>query len=427
MNETLLDRPLPASVEAEKAVLGAIFLDNSAFYACENLASEDFTLEVHRKIYAVMTELAEDKCPIDFVTVGEKMGRGDAVYVCSLTDGLPRVKNIEHHVNILLETSQRRRFIAALGSALEDAHDGNIGKLIAETDARILEIGQAGRKSKPKSTKEITPRLYANVERIQSLDESRSAIGYRTGMEALDKVIKGYHKGEFTLIAGSTGDGKSSIMKQGVLAQISDNIKTLVFSGEMTDEQLLLTMLAPVTRIKYRSLRDPRLMDMYERTELTSLRPIVDSWPLWIDDATGLSIREVCARARAYIRREGVEIVFLDHTGKYHGSGENHTLRVTNIAVSRAALAKDEKVPVIALHQLNRPEKGQKRRPRLGDLRDSGVMEQEAHAVVFVYRPIDKDDEFTGLDEIVIAKQRHGEVGVLRAEFDKDTLMFGSR
>lgn len=440
----ILDRPLPASVEAERAILGAVLLDNTAFYQTDRLTATDFSLDSHRRIFSAMCELMEDNSPVDFVTLIGLLGQkdkneqrtgsglipsvGGVAYVTNLTDGLPRVKNIEQYVNIVLNHSKSRKFINTVHTALIEAYEcrGPISELISSTDRKILSIEDSS-KSGPARIGEILPSVNEEAKKQWDTDSSKIAIGYRTGLTADDEFTTGYRKKEVAVISGWTSDGKSALAKQGMLAQIVDQVPTLVFSREISKQQLTDDLKSFVAEIPPAHARDKRKMDLFERERYLDVDRMVRDWKFWIDGDRGLHIDEIRHRARKLIRQEGIEVIVIDYIQLVYGSGKNPTEKMEDVCAGIWAIADEENVAMVALSQMTRDEKKEKRRPRLQDLKQASRIEQDAHIVKFVFRPLNDRGKLTKNDELIIAKQRNGPTGTIWVEFNEDKLIYEKR
>lgn len=236
-----------SNVDAERSILGAILLDSDAFYQTDTLSSMDFSLESHRKIYGAMTVLCDEQKPVDIVTLHEQLNRskeidiiGGVAYLSSLTEGMPRGSNIIHYVRIVREYSQKRKLAAVLTRALSQIEDAEYGvtvsDLISKADKEILSI-QGNEKFRPRHISEVLTEVDQDIAEERSIDPDKETIGYRTGLKELDAMTCGYHKREMTIIGGWTSDGKSVLMKQGVLAQMCDDNRVLVFTREVSRQQ----------------------------------------------------------------------------------------------------------------------------------------------------------------------------------------------
>lgn len=427
----------PHSFEAERAILGAILLDNSCWWQMETLLPEDFHLHSHRVIYKRMNDLIGDGKAIDFVTLTEVLGQhreievvGGVAYVTSLTDGLPRVKNIEQYVNIVKEKSSLRALIKISQAAIQGAYENEPAEqLIAETDRRICEIQGASKNDGPRHASVVVTEIQTEVKRVRGLDPEQKYIGYTTGCPLLDEITLGYHKGEMALIAGETSSGKSTLMRQGVFANLHHGIKILVYTYEVKGRPFITNLLSPTSCISGSKLRDFRKLDdqahvLGKKSELQVFNEHlgnVNNWPLWIEDnSKNNHIDYVCSSARAMIRRHGIQIVWVDQVSLVKSNGRTEVEKYEYISESLVSLAHSENIPVIALSQFNRDKErqGGKRPPRKGDIKWAGRLEEDSSTEIFVWQE-ERDKHW-----LIVEKQRAGETGPLAVTLDRSILWF---
>lgn len=428
---------MPHSMDAERALLGAILLDNSCFTQAELLQPKDFYLSSHQVIFTRMLELVEDGKPIDFVTLTEYLGMhkqvaivGGVAYVTSLTDGLPRVKNIEQYVGIVKSKSQLRSLINISNTAIQDAYEQSrpADEIISEADRKICEIQGQG-KSGPRHAVLVVEEIKQEFTRVRAIDPSKTAIGLSTGLNGLDKEILGYHKGEMVLIAGETSSGKSTLMRQAVMSNVFARIPTLVYTYEVRGRSFLTNLMSPVSSISGMKLRDFRELD--EQPHILGKKSEVDiffshlaevgKWPLWIEDnGKNNHIDYIVSSARMMIRKHGIESVWLDQASLARGDGDTETERFEDISKGMVGLAISEGVQVGVLSQLSRDKDRQslKRAPRLGDVKWAGRLEEDSATELFVW----KDEH--GQRWIITAKQRNGSIGKIPVTLDTALLWF---
>jgi len=427
----------PQSLDAERALLGAVMLDNSCFPQAEVLLPEDFYLTAHNIIFACMVELMKGGKPIDFVTLTECLGMhkqiptvGGVAYVTSLTDGLPRVKNIEQYVQIVKDKASLRRLINVATTAIQDAYEQArpAEEIISEADRKICEIQGQG-KSGPRHAAVVVDEVKQEFARVRAIDPSRTAIGLPTGLAGLDKEILGYHKGEMVLIAGETSSGKSSLMRQAVLSNVFARIPTLVYTYEVGGRSFLTNLMSPVSSISGMKLRDFREMSDQRFTDgrksevetFFSHLDEVNNWLLWIEDnGKNNHIDYICSSARMMIRKHGIESIWLDQASLARGDGDTETERFEDISKGMVGLAISEGVQVGVLSQLTRDKDRQslKRAPRKGDVKWAGRLEEDASTELFTWV-----DEY-GKRWIITAKQRNGPIGKIPVTLDTALLWF---
>ncbi|MGH9580981.1 MAG: replicative DNA helicase [Terriglobales bacterium] len=441
-----LDRGLPASLEAERSILGAIMLDNLAYnQAAESLLPEHFFLDSHRRIYHRMMELAESSRPIDLVTLSEELGRGKelesvggAAYLSALTDGLPRRSSIEHYVRIVKDKAMLRGLIHAANSAIaraleqtdpaEEVLDAAESSIFQLSDARIGR-GFYGITEIVKDSFGSIDALYQRGQRITGLE---------THYEDLDALTSGLQPSELVVIAGRPSMGKTAFaLNIAENVAVKDHKVVGVFSLEMSREALLLRLLCSEAGVDSHKLRTGFLgREDYNRL-VAALGRLAEA-PIFIDDSAGISLHEMRAKARRLQQSQGrLDLVIVDYMQLMSASMggrrfENRTQEVSAISRGLKALAKELRAPVIALSQLSRaPEsRGGDHRPQLADLRESGSIEQDADVVAFIfreeiYKPDDPD--LDGVAELIIAKQRNGPTGRVNLAFLKRSTRFESR
>jgi len=433
---------MPQSISAERAILGAVLLDNSCFWQTESMQCQDFHLHSHRVIYGRMMELVAEGRPIDFVTITDRLGQhkeiemvGGVVYVTGLTDGLPRVKNIEQYVGMVKDKAALRALIHVCNTSVQKAYEpGAIAEeLITEADRKICDIQGQG-KTGPRHASVVVKEIQAEFDRVRAIDANVKAIGYTTGVISLDETTLGYHKGEMVLIAGETSHGKSSVMRQGVFANMFAGVRNLVFTYEVYGRSFVTNLLSPTSNISGTKLRDFRLMDdqahlLGNKSEVEMFKShlqTVNKWPLWIvDDARNKHIDHVCSMARAAIRKDGIEMIWLDQASLVNGTGENETQRMEYISKSLVSLANSENVPVIVLSQLHRDKDRQSgnRAPRIGDVKQASRLEEDANTEIFVWNEKNAEKE---IDRhwLIVAKQRNGPLAKLPVTLDRAILWF---
>lgn len=447
MTDYALDRGLPASADAERAVLGAILLDATGgcySQAAALLSADDFSLDSHRRIFRAMIALDETDSPMDYVTVCDELGRrrevesvGGVAYVTCLTDGLPRVKNIEQYVRIVRRLSQLRGVIHLSASLTERAYEGSedAGDMILDAQQQLLDLYRRG--AKPAPTLGDYVRQCINSMDEQQRRAADTSIGLTTGLKDLDDAITGYRKGLYYVIGGRPSSGKSSI----ALQSIRDNCKTGhrcgFFSVEMSGEDVFNRLASMETGIPVFALQDTRGLSTVESNRVKEAYAAIASWPFELRCGP-LSIRELKATAKLLIAK-GTEILYADYLQhpslKVPGLKISQEFeRVTEISSVLCDIGKSNNVPMVALSQLSRPDKrGPIREPRMDDLRQSGQIEQDSDVIVLLHRPQDEPGEdgrgrFTGLDKAIIEKQRNGPAGEsLPVWFDGPACMYRPR
>ena len=431
-------RTPPHSVEAEQSVLGGLLLDNAAWDRIADVVNEaDFYRADHRTIFQHIAQLIEHNKPADALTVAESLERsgkladvGGQAYIGSLALNTPSAANIRRYGEIVRERSILRN-LAAVGTAIADSAYTPSGKdallLIDEAEGKVFQIAEAGAKTKQGFVK-IDPLLTETVERIDMLysrENKNDVIGLSTGYVDLDRYTSGLQQGELIIIAGRPSMGKTALaMNMVEHAALESKKAVAVFSMEMSGPQLAMRMIGSVGRVDQHQLRTgtfkeedwPRLVDAVGK---------LNDAQIFIDDSAGLNALEVRSRARRLHRQcGGLSLIVVDYlqlmSGTSGGREENRATEIAEISRGLKGLAKELKVPVIALSQLNRSvDSRQDKRPMMSDLRESGAIEQDADVILFIYRDevYNQDTPRKGIAEIIIAKQRNGPVGKIDLTF----------
>lgn len=423
----------PHSVEAEQSVLGGIMLDNRAWdQIADRVHEEDFYRYDHRLIYRVMNKLVESNKPVDVLTVSESLreikeleNAGGEVYIFELANNTPSVANIIAYADIVRERSVLRQLIAAANDIANQAFNpqGRTSlELIDAAEQKVFAISESGaRGNGPINVKEF---LTKTMDRIDTLFHLEDPItGIPTGYDDLDDKTSGLQSADLVIIAGRPSMGKTMIaMNIAEHTALKTRLPTLVFSMEMPGESLVMRMLSSLCRIDQQKIRTGKLEDE-DWPRISSTVSMLSEAPLYIDDTAALSPSEVRARARRLAKEYGqLGLIVVDYLQlmQVPGYAENRTAEISEISRSLKALAKELKVPVIALSQLNRGlEQRADKRPVMSDLRESGAIEQDADLIAFVYRDevYNENSPDKGTAEIIIAKQRNGPIGKIRLAF----------
>jgi replicative DNA helicase len=434
---------LPANVEAERSILGAILLDNFAYnQAAEHLRAEDFSLDSHRRIYSRMVELAESSRPIDLITLIEELERhkdlqpiGDVAYVSSLVEGVPERPSIEHYVKIVRDKAMLRGLIHAANTAIARAAEQSepAEDVLNDAEAAIFQISEKRIGRGFGRFDEIFRESFGSVDAL--LQRGQRITGLATHYADLDEMTSGLQRSDLIIIAARPSMGKTAFaMNIAENAAVEDQQVVGVFSLEMSREALLLRMLCSQARVDAHRMRTGSLWQDDTRKVVRAMEQLAHA-PIYIDDTPGISLSEMRAKARRLKQSAGkLDLIIVDYLQLMSGGGkryENRTQEVSAISRGLKALAKELEVPVIALSQLSRaPEsRGGDHRPQLADLRESGSIEQDADLVMFIFREEvykQDDPELQGRAEIIIGKQRNGPVGKVRMAFLKSCTRFES-
>ncbi|MBV8052146.1 MAG: replicative DNA helicase [Acidobacteriaceae bacterium] len=439
---------LPANVEAERSILGAILLDNLAYnQAAEHLKPEDFSLDSHRRIYSRMVDLAEASRPIDVVTLPEELSRhkeleaiGDYAYIASLTDGVPDRPSIEHYVKIVRDKALLRGLISAANAAIARASDQSDAaeEILNDAEAAIFQLSEKRIGRGFMSVPEIIRERHGSADEYLDsfLQRGQRITGLATYYADLDEMTSGLQPSDLVIIAARPSMGKTAFaMNIAENAAIFGEKVVGVFSLEMSKGALLQRLVCSTARVDSHKFRTGSLW----KDDISKVHEAVAKLataPIFIDDTPGIALSEMRAKARRLMQSQGnLDLIVVDYLQLMSGGGkryENRTQEVSAISRGLKALAKELNVPVIALSQLSRaPEsRGGDHRPQLADLRESGSIEQDADVVAFifreeVYKP--DDPELQGCAELIIAKQRNGPTGKVSLAFLKNSTRFESR
>src|SRR3954471_999795 len=442
--DRILDRGMPASMDAERAILGAILLDNSAYpQAAEHLRAEDFSLDSHRRIYLRMMELAETGRAIDFVTLTEQLGQhkeiesvGGVAYVTSLTDGLPRVKNIEQYVKIVKDKALLRGLIHAATSAIQQAYEQEAPaeEIIDSAESAIFKVAEQRIGQGFMGIPEIVKLSFGSIDKLY--EQGQRITGLETHFEDLDGMTSGLQKSDLVIIAARPSMGKTAFaINIAENAAVRDNKVVGVFSLEMSRESLLLRLLCSQAMVDSHKLRTG-FLGRDDHQKLVDALGRLGEAPIFIDDTPGISLHEMRAKARRLkAAQNGLDLIVVDYLQLMAAAPiggkrfENRTQEVSAISRGLKGLAKELRCPVVALSQLSRaPEsRGGDHRPQLSDLRESGSIEQDADVVMFIFREevYNRDNpELEGIAEIIIAKQRNGPTDMVKLAFIKRSTRF---
>lgn len=434
MNELLIDRTPPQNIEAEQAVIGAIFLEPSAIVlASEILVPEDFYRSAHQKIFEVMIELNESGKAVDLVTVTEKLAAaklledvGGVSYLSELSVSVPTAANIGYYARIVEEKALLRRLIRTATDIATDGftREDEVEELLDEAEKSIMEVAQRKNASAFQNIKDILVRTYDNIEMLHN--RKGEITGIPTGFSELDRMTAGFQRNDLIIVAARPSVGKTAFalnIAQNVGTKTDENVA--IFSLEMGAEQLVMRMLCAEGNIDAQNLRTGALTDEDWR-KLTMAMGSLSNSGIYIDDTPGVRISEIRSKCRRLKQEHGLGMILIDYLQLIQGSGrskENRQQEVSEISRSLKALARELEVPVIALSQLSRGvEQRQDKRPIMSDIRESGSIEQDADIVAFLYRDdyYDKESENKNIIEIIIAKQRNGPTGTVQLAFVKE-------
>ena len=434
---------LPANVEAERSILGAILLDNLAYNeAAEHLKAEDFSLDSHRRIFTRMVDLSESSRPIDMITLVEELDRrkeleaiGDVGYISGLVDGVPDRPSIEHYIKIVRDKALLRGLIHAASAAIARASEQGdpAEEILNDAEAAIFQLSEKRIGRGFMGVQDIVKESFGSVDAL--LQRGQRITGLATHYTDLDEMTSGFQRSDLIIIAARPSMGKTAFaMNIAENASIEDQKVVGMFSLEMSREALLLRLLCSRARVDSHKMRTGSLW-RDDMTKVVHAMEQLAQAPIFIDDTPGISLSEMRAKARRLQQAQGkLDLIIVDYLQLMSGGGrryENRTQEVSAISRGLKALAKELAVPVIALSQLSRaPEsRGGDHRPQLSDLRESGSIEQDADVVAFIFREEvykQDDPDLQGKAELIIAKQRNGPTGRVNLAFLKNSTRFES-
>lgn len=434
MSEPMMDRVPPHNREAEQSVIGAIFLEPQALItASEILLVDDFYLNAHKKIFETMLRLSDQGKAIDVVTVTEELSAkkeiedvGGLSYLLELANAVPTAANVAHYAKIVEEKALLRRLIRVATKIVEDGYtrEDEVEALLGEAEKKMMEVANRKNAGDFKHVKDVLVETFDNIEQLQS--QKGDVTGIPTGFRDLDNITAGFQRNDLIIVAARPSVGKTAFalnVAQSVAVQARENVA--IFSLEMGAEQLVMRMLCAEGNIDAQVLRTGALTTD-DWGKLTMAMGSLSNSGIFIDDTPGVRINEIRAKCRRLAQENGLGMILIDYLQLIQGSGkpgENRQQEVSEISRSLKGLARELKVPVIALSQLSRGvEQRQDKRPMMSDLRESGSIEQDADIVAFLYRDdyYDKESESKNMIEIIIAKQRNGPTGTVTLAFKKE-------
>ncbi len=425
----------PHSVEAETSVLGAMLLDkDSIISVAEFLDPMDFYDDRHRKIYESMVSLYEDRVPIDILTVSEKLKKkkefkniGGATYLAQLTDTVPTAAHVEHYGRIVKNLATKRQLLSASFKLSEMSFDEGVSAedLLDKAESEIFSLTQ---KHLAKSFTSVRSALEESFDRLDELHKRADGLrGIPTGYKDLDDHLAGFQASNLLILAARPGVGKTSLalnIAQNAAVKYKKNVG--FFSLEMSKEELVDRLLVSQADIDAWKLKTGKLSEE-DFTSLSNAMGELAEAPIYIDDTPALSILEMRTKARRLQVEHGLDLIIVDYLQLARSRQlENRVQEVSEISQGLKNLARELKVPVLALSQLSRAveQRGGPKRPQLADLRESGSIEQDSDVVMFLWREDEDNLENIQLD---IAKHRNGPTGNIKLFFKGDRIKFFSR
>jgi len=418
----------PQNIEAEQSVLGAILLENEVLHqVIEILDASDFYREAHRKVFSSVIELYNKNEPSDLITLTDILTQkkhleavGGPSYLSSLVDNIPTAANAIYYAKIVRERSILRKTINAATEIINKGYEngGDIDNLLDFAENSIFSISEYQIKPSFYPLREIVKSSFVTIEKLY---EKRELItGIPSGFEDLDRLTSGFQNSDLIIIAGRPSMGKTSLaLSIAQNAAIEKNIPVVIFSLEMSKEQIAIRMLCSEARIDAHKLRGGFLSES-DWPKLTRAAGTLSEAPVFVDDSAGTSVLEMRAKSRRLRKDQKLGLIIVDYLQlmREKGKTDSREQEISSISRSLKALAKELNIPVIALSQLNRKvEERHDKRPQLADLRESGAIEQDADVIIFIYRDEvynKEDSDKKGVAEIIIGKQRNGPIGIVK-------------
>ncbi len=444
--EVPAERRIPWSPDAEQAVLGAMLLDqDAALKAAELLVDDAFYKEAHRRLFRAMTAIIDKNDVLDPIVLRDELDRrgdleavGGVDYMSVLLDVVPTAANVEFHVRIVKDKALMRRLIEVGTGIVKASYDGkeDVGELLDLAEHKIFEV------SFQRGTQEfvrIKELMWDAMERIEARHRGdETGQGVASGFQDLDKMTNGFQPSDLIIVAARPSMGKTSFcLDVAANAAIDGQVPVAIFSLEMSREQLVERLLASESFVDLQRLRTGQLRDE-DFPRLSGAAGRLGSAKIWIDDTPAITLLELRSKARRMKAEHDIGLLVVDYLQLMQGpsNSESRQAEISFISRSLKALARELRIPLMALSQLSRaPEqRGGDRRPMLSDLRDSGAIEQDADLVLFLYRPemyaghlSDKDLEGKeGMAELIVSKHRNGPTGSVILTFNKNCTRFDS-
>ncbi len=435
----------PASMHAERTILGAMLVEPLAIVdATMLLRADDFSLDSHRKVYEAMVHLSELGHAVDIITVAEELSRrkhldsvGGNPWLAGLSEGLPRRLSIESYVRIVRDKSLMRQLMTVCDSGLTEAADQTLEAIdvLNQVETRLMEISEHAITGGFSGITDIVRNSFGSIDKLY--EQGREVTGLKTHYTEFDKMTSGLQESELIIIAARPSMGKTAwAINIAQNAAVRDGLVVAVFSLEMSKESLLRRMLAGEAMVGARKLQTGFLGRDDKGKLQDGLERLMES-KLFVDDTPGITLAEMRAKARRLRQQEGrLDLIVIDYLQLMTGSSganqkkfENRTQEVSSVSRGLKSLAKELRVPVVALSQLSRgsEQRTGDKKPLLSDLRESGSIEQDADVVCFIHREeyYDRENEdLKGKAEIIIAKQRNGPTGSVELAYISDYTRF---
>lgn len=419
-------RSLPNNIEAEQSVIGSLLLDkNSIAQVLETLKPDDFYRDAHKIIYESVIELYTKYTPIDMVTLIDNLrardkleAAGGITYITQVCSSVPSTANLQSYIKIIKEKSTLRELIKSATQTIEDCYNkqDEVENVIDSAEKKIFNISSQRDTGDFEPMNVVLERGFIEIEKM--FKNKGGLTGISSGFPDLDAKTSGFQKGDMVLVAARPSMGKTTFaLNIGQYAALREGRNVVIFSLEMSKEQLAYKMLCSEANIDVLRLRTGNLEDRDWEAIARTSGPLSEA-KIFIDDTPGISMMEMRSKCRRLKLEHGIDMIIIDYLQLMSGNNnESRQQEVSEISRSIKALAKEIQCPVIALSQLSRaPEQRTDHRPMLSDLRESGSIEQDADLVMFLYRDeyYNKETEDKNVAECIIAKQRNGPTGTIK-------------
>ena len=434
--ESILERTMPQSIEAEMSVLGAMILDNEVINLVIPILNKlSFYKTAHRELYQAIVDIYDKGQPVDLVVLREELKKrsllekvGGVEYLMELEEAVPTIGNVEYYANIVREKAIKRNLIEVAATIQKQSFEESTDTehLLDASERAIFDITQ--RKFNTASTK-LNEILKETFSRIENLHDRQSRLtGLSAGFYDLDDITCGLQPSELIIVAARPSMGKTSLVLNVVEhVGVVEKKPVVIFSLEMSAQQVAQNMLCSHARIDAHKLR-MGFLDDKQWSDLSYGLGSLSEAPIFIDDTPGLTVLEMRAKARRLKAQYDIQLVAVDYLQLMESSrAENRQQEISVISRRLKSLARELKIPVIAVSQLNRSvESREGHRPRMSDLRESGSIEQDADVIVLLHRDNYYDPDKDNTAELIIAKQRNGPTGVVKLTFLSHFMRFES-
>lgn len=428
MEETLIKRVMPHSVEAEQSVVGAMLMDKDAILAAsEIICGDDFYQNAYGVIFDSMVELFNEGKPVDLITLQERLKEKEVPpeissleFVRDLVAAVPTSANVRYYAQIVSDKAVMRKLIKMNDELSNICYAGNepLESVLEKTEKSVFQLLQNRNAGEYVPIRQV---VMNALEKVEKASKSKGTVtGIPTGFIDLDYKLSGLQPSDLVLVAARPSMGKTAfVLNIAQYVAFKKDKCTAIFSLEMSKEQLVNRLFSLESQVDAQALRTGNMKDS-DWEKLIEAAGIIGQSNLIIDDTPSISISELRSKCRKYKMEHGLDLIIIDYlqlmSGSVGGRSESRQQEISDISRSLKALARELNVPVIALSQLSRAvEQRPDKRPMLSDLRESGAIEQDADVVMFIYRDeyYNKDSEYKKQAEIIIAKQRHGPVGTV--------------